>query len=217
MLINNDEKSEKKFTEKEIDDVCFYLSNNRLETYRKLYGKLDNHDILEKYKLNIEVSKSYYEILCYFEIFFRNAIDCRLTEVFGEKWFEIIKFNEKDKNRINSAKRDVLIKKRFYTKNDIISNLNLGFWVYMFNSDYETKLWNNVLNKIFPHKTSREKLYCKLKQIKNVRNRVSHYEIIINDYATRSDALQSIVEILNWINPTLARWVSPHISALLTM
>jgi hypothetical protein len=206
-----------KFLEEELDVIKKYLSNSRLETYKKISKKFYNSetvfDLLAVYKRNIESSKSLYELLSYFEVFFRNAIDIKLTQKIGKNWFNKIKWRKKHRKQIKEAKNSIKINKNMskyirYNKNDLISNLSLGFWVHLFDGNYEKSLWiEGGLNKIFSVSMDRNGLNRDLREINNLRNRISHYEIILTNEEYLTKIQEKIIKIVNYINPILLRWL----------
>ena len=88
----------------------------------------------------------------------------------------------------------------------MVSNLDLGFWVNLFNHD---NLWKEGLRKEFPHKDlPRGEAYDRLKKLNTLRNRIAHHEPIFHRNLQRDRA--DILETLGWICPTTKAWVKDH-------
>jgi hypothetical protein len=197
----------------EIKIIISHLSKARMNTYKVF---IENNHYCEEnlpeeltlfrlYKTNIELSKDLYEILCHFEVFFRNIINLKLSEYFGDNWIDVIDWGTNQKRKINIALGKITEKKKSYTNDDIIANVSLGFWTNIFDGFYEQILWKDVLNKAFPRKTSRHVLHKALGNIYNIRNRVSHHETIIN--CEVSKVIYNILTILKFLNPTLLKFM----------
>ncbi|MFP4487403.1 MAG: hypothetical protein ACLFOC_10595 [Campylobacterales bacterium] len=131
----------------------------------------------------------------------------------SEQWYEDEKFLTKDSiKKVNEAK-DVLFKRgEKVTKSKIIAELSFGFWVNLFKKPYANKLRTKELQKIFlnmpPKETktiNREVLYQELNHIRNFRNRVFHYEKVLNkdDY---NNIFSEIYEILEYFDIELAEY-----------
>ena len=73
--------------EKNIENaIRLYLSTERISSYGK---DLSIDEQLKNYNANIELCKSFYILLDYFEITFRNAIDIALTEFARNSRFKV--------------------------------------------------------------------------------------------------------------------------------
>ena len=72
-------------------------------------------------------------------------------------------------------------------KNHIISELSLGFWVYLFLPAYNDVLWNKypqMLNEIFDNSKNKvvlQVIFSKLNIIRMYRNKVFHYGSVLAD------------------------------------
>ncbi|MGB3961793.1 MAG: hypothetical protein WBK95_06120 [Sulfurimonas sp.] len=141
------------------------------------------------------------------EIALRNAINKFLTLSIGENWYEDQNFLTKDSIRkVEEAKNVLLSRRESVSKNKIIAELSLGFWVNLFKKPYDKKLRINELKKIFPNLPapqekfiSRDVLYKELNHIRNFRNRVFHYEKVINK-DNYNNVHNEIFEILGYFD-----------------
>ena len=92
------------------------------------------------------------------------------------------------------------------TSDKIVSELNLGFWVRLFNSEFERILWKD-LRRSFPYMPKqdkkRHKISTPLNSIRNFRNRIYHYEPISWDFNELSKIHKEIYLLLHWINKDL--------------
>ena len=169
---------------------------------------------IELYDWNITLCESLYSILSYFEVILRNICNNKLIEKFSKNWYLNIKLlqgNNPEKgewaiNKINETIKKIQKRKReknininYLTNGDIISNLEFGFWSNLFCANYEHKIWRPCLIHIF-HTYTRKDIYKKLDLIRDLRNRIFHYEPIIFDkqllykYNIINEILNNIVE-----------------------
>ena len=187
-----------------------YLSDYKLRSYEELKDieEFSNVDVLEIYKINIKISKDIYGLLSYFEVFLRNRINEEMLRYFGNNWIDTIDWRDKHLEQIKDVK-DRLDKNKhgYYTINDMVSNLPLGFWVHMFDKNYEAILWSKVLGKIFSYKTDRNIISHQLLSIGELRNRISHCEIIIKNRELLKKNINNTLDIIRAINESLYEWI----------
>ena len=88
----------------------------------------------------------FYSSLSYFEIILRNKIDKVFSKYLGDDWIfkdEYIIGRNQD-NMKNALAHIKDTKKNHTDKNHIISELNLGFWVYLFLPAYNDVVWKKA-------------------------------------------------------------------------
>ena len=133
-----------------MDEIKDLLSEKRLAKYKD-FGK-NKACVCHLY--NCELAQSFYSSLSYFEIILRNKIDIVFSRYFGQDWifqkeYSIGKNQENMKNALNHI-HDT--KKNITDRNHIISELSLGFWVYLFSPQYSSAIWKkhpHILQEIF--------------------------------------------------------------------
>ena len=165
------------------------------------------------------MSENFYFLLQNLEVTLRNAIYDSYTNCsqFSKPFFYLREQNTtKPYNRefhsyacwkmIGTVKHNLQKNSVTVTDGKIISELNFGFWVNLFQRPYQDHLRIKELKLIFPYMPSkatmlvnREEVYKKLDHIRNFRNRIFHYEKVINkDHF--SDILNEIHFMLNNFN-----------------
>ena len=155
-----------------------YISSERFRSYSGI----------DEYLENLVFSKKAYIPLSILEISIKNSINDLLTDKLGENWLENKDFLTNDSLRKIDEARNILYKRaELISKSKIIAELSFGFWVNLFKKPYEKKLRTKDIQKIFtnlpPKKEkiiNREVIYKELNHIRNFRNRVFHYEKVIN-------------------------------------
>ena len=150
--------------------------------------RFESYEDIQEYEKNLIVSKQSYIPLSILEVSLRNSIDMLLSNKVGDEWHRDETFLTKDSFIKVQQAISLLEKKReSISKHKIIAELSFGFWVNLFKKPYDKKLRINDLTKIFPNLPSknvklvnREKIYKELNHIRNFRNRVFHYEKVVN-------------------------------------
>ena len=172
------------------DELEKFLSKERMESYLEKAGYNKERAVLY-YEFNVMVSHSFYVELHFIEISLRNKINNALIKSFGKDWYlnnNLLLGNNKEKGistieKINDAIEN--IKKRKLEKKlepiinncDVISYLDFGFWTNLFCSNYKNNIWDKCLRYEFED-FSRREINKKLNKLRNIRNRIYHYEPI---------------------------------------
>lgn len=145
------------------------------------------------YQWNLAVCTAFYGPLHWLEVALRNAMHETLRDHFGtEFWWRKVQLVGKWQRKIEGA--EVQLKERFVpigrtmTADDIVAELNFGFWVSLVNrgNSYDRTLWVPALHRAFPNFSDgrRRKLYEELNPVRLFRNRIMHYEPIFNRQLT---------------------------------
>lgn len=180
------------------------ISVDRLSHYSNVYNTKDKKVIIQKYLLNVELSKALYFSLQTLETTLRNSIHKILSgKLNNEFWFEDENFihPETIKDIVN-ARRKININK-IQTSGRIISELSFGFWSYLFGSYYQQKIWNKYIKHIFPNipknMAKRNILSQRINTIKNLRNKVFHFDTIIH-IKNLFEIHEELLEMIYWLN-----------------
>jgi|TARA_R110001583_G_C5649619_1_gene408608 hypothetical protein len=94
---------------------------------------------------------------------------------------------------------------RAVTADCVISQMMFGFWIKLFNRDYDQFVWTGgVRSRVFPYAPStvdRNYARQRLEDLRVMRNRIAHHEII---FTKRPVAMNDLIEkICGWIDPDL--------------
>ncbi|MCK9338274.1 MAG: hypothetical protein M0P43_10615 [Arcobacteraceae bacterium] len=180
-----------------------FISNERFGSYENI----------KEYNENLLFSKKAYIPLSILEVSLKNSINSLLTLQISERWYEDETFLTKDSiKKVNDAKNILFKRGEKITKSKIIAELSFGFWVNLFKKPYANKLRTKELRKIFlniPPKEiktiNREVLYQELNHIRNFRNRVFHYEKVLNK-DSYNNIFDEIYEVLEYFDEELAEY-----------
>lgn len=178
------------------------FSSERLHRYKKSPTDTD-HDIINRYLWNIELSAAFYPTLALFEVVLRNKIHDTIEASVKSNWIDENSswFNDKTKNNIAAAR------KKSKTIDDLIAKLTLGFWISLFQNQYKPLIWNKkgVFDSIFPNfdiKTT-DRLSIvepKIKKIGTLRNRIFHHEPIFDDSIGINNKHDNLLLLLKWLS-----------------
>jgi hypothetical protein len=184
------------------------FSQPRMSTYQHLAVKYSK-DPMQFYLFNINISSAFCFPLHVYEILLRNIADKAICKAYCESW----PFDATFRARLDIPRRVKLDEciKRNMTKDQIVSELTLSFWIYLV-SQKHINLWISDFNNFFPHfpksisvRNAINRLNRQLRQAKDLRNRIAHYEPILmkNLYAE----YDNIMSIINYIDADCASWV----------
>lgn len=187
------------------------FSTQRMEKYFNRYPN-DEQKAICHYTCNVELSESFYSVLSLFEIAFRNSLNRELVAFFGtDDWYLIIENYPVLKNlktSINTAIKHIENRNELVTAHKVIAELPLGFWVRLFNAEYELVLWK-PLRKAFPFKDKqirqRNKVSAPINKIRDFRNRVFHHEPISWKLDELEKTHRRILRVMSWINKELPK------------
>ena len=169
--------------------------------------------LVEKYIINIKASQALYPILSIVEVYLRNSIDVMLQTIYGSDWLDkeikkqTILLNY-DYSKLQEAVKNLDKKYGFknVTRGKIISELNFGFWVNLCSSKYNPTIWTkkNAFKFVFPRFPKKEKeniatISRTLTKIKNLRNRIFHYEPIFKNDAAFWEIYDETIKIISYL------------------
>jgi hypothetical protein len=189
-------------------DLEKLLSAKRLSTYYDLFVP-DKRKAIEYYRLNTQISESFYPLLANLEITLRNSIHNSCTIHFkSAEWPSLLMYPGLS-DQVNMAKRKIIASGNNITPDKVVAELTFGFWTALFNKQYARDFWKPLMYA-FPLLSKvnkrRDKISYKLNQIRKFRNRIFHYEPISNDLAALAINHKHILEVLSWINADIVNW-----------
>ena len=193
-------------------DLINALSRERLTKYLAECGD-DEERAIRLYSWNTHISAMFYPPLHGLEIALRNAIHQQLQRDYGKKWYDSDFISEYGETEIEKTKTRLKGKSRGkveITASDVISNMSLGFWVSLFDKNYEM-FWRKSLHKIFQSDDSlgtKWAVYSKLKRLRELRNRIAHHEPIFR--LDLEERLEFILQLTDAISPAMSAWVRQY-------
>lgn len=191
-----------------LDTLLKYISIDRLAAYLALTKAIPERAI-RLYERNTELSEALYGVVQGFEITLRNAIHLSLSKSHGQMWFDsdLLITGESEKEAVREARRAIEDEPQIVTPARIVAELNFGFWVRLFSSEYDRTLWGPFLRRIFPMKLNRRAVYSRLLDIKTLRNRIAHHKRIIARSKTVAECYRETLEAIGRLSTTMQLWV----------
>ncbi|MFF5255015.1 hypothetical protein ACFY4K_23650 [Streptomyces leeuwenhoekii] len=189
----------------------------RLRPYLRATGG-DPGAAMRLYWWNAEASAALYAPLQCVEVAVRNALHDCLVRTYGRQdWWHPAPLDERGKRLVEEASRKCLRNEaqrarkrkgpaRPVTVDDIVTELNFGFWATLLVARYDRVFWVPTLHKAFPYYTGRrDALYKDVWALVLLRNRVMHHEPIHRDDLAADHA--RIYRVLAALSPDLAKEV----------
>lgn len=182
------------------DNIENALTQIRLLPYT---GK-NKEDTINNYLNNIEVCRSFYPLLHFFEVSLRNAIDKALTDyVNGKEWFDILPMDSKSIQKINDAKKTIKLHNHVVTHDRIVAELSLGFWTSFVSKKFSQYPYQGyMLKNAFPncpkYMRTAKIMQKRFEDFRILRNRISHCERI-NHFQNLITLHTELLESINWI------------------
>ena len=180
--------------------------------------RLNNYTDFNEYKNNIYLSQKYYILLCIFEVSLRNSLDYYLKSISHNYLIEETILHHDSIVKIKEAKKKILRRNESLSHNKIVAELSLGFWTSIFRKSYSNIMRTNNIKTIFPNipkknvkLINRNILDKKLNKIRKFRNRIFHFEKIINKEEYKSIE-NDILELLNYFDSSLFVFATTMIS-----
>ena len=182
------------------------LTESRLSVYRNIGENIE--EAVSRYLYNVELCRALYTPLHFFEICLRNKIDEALTQHCQKKdWYTIIPLYDNAIDKLEDVKKRISDGGKTVTHERIISELSLGFWTAFFSKRYSSCAFQSkIIKHSFKNCPKAQKnstnIQNLMEQIRNLRNRVYHYERICH-WNDLKDKHNIILECIKWIQPSV--------------
>lgn len=184
------------------------LSAERFDTYLAWAGG-DQLLAARLYTYNVQLSAALYGPLHMQEVALRNMTDRALIKSHGLNWFDdpTVLTTAYQAGCITKAKQTLQRSGKAVTRSQIIAELNFGFWSSLFGRQLHP-LWQQ-LRPIFQAKgVQRGTIAGELKDLRQLRNRIAHYEPIIA--LPLAQRYASITTLTGWLSPSAAAWIANY-------
>ena len=182
------------------------ISDTRLATYTgnshsRTYGA---------YAWNIAICESLYPAIHCVEVTLRNSIHGAAANLFGDQYWFRSHLAPGEQAGLSRLTQDLRRRRTPVEVGDFVSGFTFGFWVNLFNANYEQSLWPQLIRPVFPgvprRQRARSQLFHRLDTIRRLRNRVFHHEPIWH-WTDLAEQHELIIETIDWINPEMRQFV----------
>jgi hypothetical protein len=187
------------------------ISVKRLDKYLgSVDGDLDK--ALKLYEENMRLAEAFYTPLQCLEVCLRNGLNSRLCATFSDDWMTNGKPHLEEGARLNieKAKDDLRKADHDSTPDDIVAELNFGFWVGLMGPSYDGTLWRQTLYKAFLAKGGQKRttVHRRFNALRRFRNRVAHHEPIFQRPLEQLHT--EIIDAISWTCKHTSQWALSH-------
>jgi len=188
------------------------LSTARFEAYQNLVASIGKGRSAEHlYALNLIYSKELYVVLAGLEVALRNKFHHALSGLYQtNEWYKEPKiFRNTHLEQVQKAGEKLAKIKHTFSSDDLVAELNYGFWVHLLDKPYEQSFWNKSLRHCFPkygQKPNRPAIEKPLRATLLLRNKIAHLEPIIKYEDTLIQEYRNIVHLLYALCPQTQEW-----------
>lgn len=182
------------------------LAPERFDAYRKP-DDADDLDALARYVWNVDVSQALHPKLHALEVTFRNQLHNALSLLYGPTWYDRPNFLRRPElDKVATAKADLTRMRRPHDPGRIVAALSFGFWTALYGSAYDTNVGRRTIRRVLPFypggAPTRNLITPILRDIRFLRNRVSHFEPIVFD-PNLPRLHQEADQLIRWMNPSM--------------
>jgi hypothetical protein len=165
------------------------------------------------YRWNCQLSATLFEMIGWFEVGWRNAVDHTITSRRPERphWLFDPNFPLSPPTRAKIAKAITKVHRggtRHPNSGQVIAELSLGFW-RLTTRNYHQTLWTPYLKSAFPHAPNRPDRHDIDRRIQGIiltRNRIAHHEPMFGRVREIRELTNDILQLGAWINPEAVSW-----------
>jgi hypothetical protein len=186
------------------------LSEARLQRYRPASG--EELETIINYLWNVALAESLFCSLNAVEISLRNGLHTTLAQHFGTPaWYDRRGLLEAAQSaNVAQVKQRIQAYGDAVTPDRVVSELTFGFWVVILSRNYDARLWRgqnaaplkNAFLRIPRKYRQRQRIHQQYNEIRELRNRVFHYEPIFDDPRLQFRH-EEIKRGLQWLNPRM--------------
>jgi hypothetical protein len=195
------------------------LSVARVQTYELATTVVPPIDgAISLYTWNARISSAFLDPLHVCEVVVRNAVSEALETIYGANWPWDNTFlqslpNPNAASGVFNPRKELLhVRNKHTSTGKVIADLKFVFWQKMFTKRFDIRVWDPLMNTVFPFlptgwtvRTARKEIYSALEQLRGLRNRIAHHEPIF----TRGLAgdFQKTLDLINYRCPVTSAWM----------
>lgn len=171
-------------------------------------------DAFSLYLWNCSLCEAFYLPLHFAEISVRNAINNRLIERFGERWFENRAVVGTLEPRRQAEFSEILQSETRrhgagMTCHHLVSEMSFGFWQHLLTKRFNRIIWADGMHCAFPNLPNalgRQEVHDRIEVVRKWRNRIAHHKPIFDKGP--SAKLQETLQLIHWVCHDVANWVT---------
>lgn len=183
------------------------LSIERLLPYMKSAGH-DYEKAFHQYLYNARLSKSLLFPLHILEVTLRNRIQWVLKDAFNcDDWHENPTFIDMLKQRSKDGLQKAKSNAKSNAIDDVVASTTFEFWTFLLHTNY-SEFWRTNFSKLSHSGISRGQFFTLIKKINDFRNRIAHYEPILDQ--PYHERYEDILKAISYISSEVQVWVKSH-------
>lgn len=171
-------------------------------------------DAFSLYLWNCSLCEAFYLPLHFAEISVRNAINNRLIDRFGERWFENRALVGNLEPRRQAEFAEILRSETArhgagMTCHHLVSEMSFGFWQHLLTKRFNRIIWSDGMRSAFPNlpnSMGRQEVHDRVEIVRKWRNRIAHHKPIFDKGP--SAKLQDTLQLIHWVCHDVAAWVT---------
>lgn len=200
-----------------IDALKASLSEPRFATYLTKASGNETY-AFALYLYNSRLAKSFLFPLSVAEITMRNAVDGVLVQEYGDAWHRDGDFRDHVLSPESRGALDKGIERaRSQERGKVIAELTFDFWSNLFRKEY-AGIWRTKANIAFPELVrgeGRSEIQLLVREINRLRNRVAHYEPILD--MNVPDLHSKIIRLVDLRCRVTSDWMRHHSTVSIVM
>lgn len=186
------------------------LSESRFDTYLRKASGNETYAVA-LYLYNARLAKAFLFPLSVVEITVRNAVDQALLGAYGENWHQDQNLRDNQLTPQSLSSLDKAINRAGGgSRGKVIAELTFDFWSNLFRPEY-SNFWRTKVNNTFTglaRNEGRQKIQSLVRTINLLRNRVAHYEPVLD--VNVQDYMSKIVKLTRLRCKITSDWMKHH-------
>jgi hypothetical protein len=192
------------------------LSVARLRPYRQAVGG-DLDQALALYSWNTLAAGAFFEDLGHLEVVLRNALHVELEAWHtrmdrpGEWYDDPARLLDPHRlDDIAAARYRLARNRQVETPGKVLAELMFGFWRFLLDKKYQTRLWAPALRHAFPQLQPQRRVdvYEPVDRLYKLRNRIAHHEPIHHFGLVEHHA--DLLRVAGFIDPAVETWLAAN-------
>ncbi len=193
-----------------------YISRYDQELYDNILRKkcLNKKYLSDLYQLNMLISAEFYLLLHVIENLFKYKLHQRLCEHYKcLNWLNLIEWNKNKALELREASHKL---SKHALPEQIIDKLTFGFWVHLFDFEYNETIFEPAIADLFPNfcgsaKLTRSHLKKIFTEALYYRNSIAHFSLIIHEERRILKSYRQFILLIYWMDKDYYKMIKPYL------
>lgn len=196
-----------------ISELARCLSDSRFEPYLKR-AERDREFAMHSYLYNSRLAKAMLFPLHACEIVLRNAVNDVLKQDFSQAWYRNPTLTDLLVPKTKDVLDQAVAKARSHNVDDIVTELQLGFWYHLLRSNHFSHIWKARFTRVVraDAAVTFDEFGARLQRVHRFRNRIAHHEgiLALPDHQDVSTVHKDIEFMIGAISKEALAWLEAH-------